>query len=114
MIQFIVLEVRIFSIAVFFKFINFWEIVVVFPDAYRENNNECISFGNEKGKCVSFYACDCLKLKKDFNLSREMICGFEKDVPKLCCPTSDIIAAESSERDKIIASQSKLPECELK
>jgi len=43
-----------------------------------------------------------------------MICGFEKDVPKLCCPTSNIIAAESSEKDKIIASQSKLPECELK
>jgi len=79
---------------------------VIFPDVDHENN-ECITNNGEEGICLPIYICINIGFIDDYKQLKT--CGFEDNIPIVCCPTSD----NSSDKSKIgmVVRQNKFPKC---
>lgn len=61
------------------------------PTGGNFNNNwyartNCQSYRYIPGYCIPLYKCNELKYSRDYNILRRSVCGFEGNVPRVCCP----------------------------
>ena len=70
-----------------------------------KEGHECKTAAKEKGRCVQVTNCDSLDQLFGQTMSKEKMsflknsgCGFDNDIPKICCPVNtDIVINNSSE-----------------
>ena len=102
------IEVLLYIIKYIFK--------VIFPDTHHENI-DCLTFDGSVGKCKSFFDCNSFSPKTDLKLLRKSLCGFNEEIPLICCPTKHFMQNNKSDNNsktmkmEIIVKDDNFPEC---
>lgn len=69
---------------------------IVFPDAVPRVGSSCVTPDKRDGQCVLVTDCPVLLQLNNFNRLRRFFCGFEDEVPKVCCPEGSVRAGTTA------------------
>ncbi|XP_054162364.1 proclotting enzyme-like [Oppia nitens] len=56
---------------------------IVFPDNEDES---CLAYNGKSGICEPLVRCDNMLNEKNLRVLRQSLCGYDNEIPKVCCP----------------------------
>lgn len=63
-------------------------ILVRFPEDKETavESESCESIRGLRGQCLAFTSCSSLRRIRNYMVLQQLICGFDRDLPYVCCP----------------------------
>lgn len=70
---------------------------IIFPDETPGPGSPCQTPDRREGQCILITNCPVLLRLNNYNQLRRFFCGYEDEVPKVCCPEGSIRGGSSAQ-----------------